>query len=127
MTIEQPATLNRFVHSDMPLTWATRRKWLGSIWPILVFNSVVMAEQVAFHAWVNDQSLLTRLPLLLVAALVPFAFVVLALEISLRLKFGAKRVLKGGAKEVYISSAKQPRIRWKHVQRWRLEPVPNEP
>lgn len=123
MRFEQPAELNRFVDSTIPLTWAVRWRSLKLVLPMLLCCSALLAEQVAFRLWLNDRNLLSELPLLVVCSLLPVVLIVAAFEALTRVAHRSKRTIKLESKRVSISPAKYNRIRWNQISAWRLEPI----
>src|SRR5436190_12218701 len=91
MQFEQPAELNRYIDATIPLTWTVRWRAVKPVLPILVCCSVLFFERVAFRLWLNDRSLVSELPLLLVCSLFPVALVLLAFEAQVRLTHRTKR------------------------------------
>jgi fatty acid desaturase len=73
MTFEQPASLNRFVAEPIPLTWASRWKFIRIFLPLLIFFSIVMLERLAFEMWKLDKFQLALLWL----ALMPSGFLLI--------------------------------------------------
>jgi len=48
MTFEQPASLDRFVADPVPLTWASRWKYIRIYLPLLAFSAICLTETVGF-------------------------------------------------------------------------------
>jgi len=126
MQFEQPAELNRYVDSSIPLTWAVRWRALKFGLPLLACGSIMLAEQVAFRLWLNDR-LSSELHLIAVCAVAPIFLIMLALELQLRIAHRTRRRLKLEAKQVSISPAKYNRVRFEKIIAWRLEPVAGRP
>ena len=80
-----------------------------------------MTEMVAFRLWLNDESLMENLPLLLGLAAMPIVLLFLVQEISLRGTHASKRVLKLGENGVFVKPAKYKSIPWQNVKRWQLQ------
>jgi hypothetical protein len=127
MQFEQPAELNRYVDPTVPLTWAVRWKAIKPVLPMLACCSVLLVEQVAFRLWLQDRSLLSELPLLVVCFLFPAPLIMVAFEAQVRLSHRAKRRINLEPKRVSINPAKYSRIAWHQITTWRLEPLPNAP
>jgi len=127
MQFEQPAELNRYVDASIPLTWRFRWQSLKPSLPILLCISVLFVEHVAFRLWLNDRSLLSELPLLLLCSLFPLVLVMLAFEAQVRIGHRMKRKLNLQPKRVLISPAKYNRIRYNQIRAWRLAPIAGAP
>ncbi|MGA2867050.1 MAG: hypothetical protein ABSF95_21450 [Verrucomicrobiota bacterium] len=127
MRIEQPAGLNKHVDPSIPLTWVFRWQELKPLLPLLVCCGIVLVEQVVFRLWLNDRSLISELPLLLVCALTPLALWMAAVEAQVRVAHRTKRTIKLEPKRLSISPAKHNRIAWNQIVAWRLEPLANAP
>jgi len=127
MQFEQPAELNKYIDTTIPLTWTVRWRAVKPVLPILVCCSVLFVERVAFQLWLNDRSLVSELPLLLVCSLFPVTLVLLAFEAQVRLTHRSKRKITLQPKRILISPAKYTRIAYKQVSRWRLEPLAGAP
>lgn len=127
MQIEQPAELNRYVDSSIPLTWAIRWEALKVVLPLLMCCSVILIEGVIFRLWLNDQSLISELPRLCIGGLAPIAVVMVALEVQVRVSHRAKRTIKLEPKRVSVSPAKYNRVAWNQIVSWRLQPLAQAP
>jgi hypothetical protein len=127
MQFEQPAELNRYVDATIPLTWPVRWRALKAIFPMLLCCSALLVEQAAFRLWLNERSLLSQLPLLVVCSLLPIFLVVAAFEARIRVTHRTKRTIRLEQKRVSISPAKYNRIPWKQIGAWQLEPIPEAP
>jgi hypothetical protein len=126
MQFEQPAELNRYVDSSIPLTWVVRWQALKFGLPLLACGSIMLAEQTAFRLWLNDR-LSSELPLVAVGAVVPIFLIMVALELQFRIAHRTRRRLKLEAKQVSINPAKYNRVRFEKTIAWRLEPVTGRP
>jgi hypothetical protein len=124
MQFEQPAGLNKYIDPTIPLTWAVRWRSLKAILPMLLCCSALLVEQVAFRLWLNDRSLLSELPLLVVCSLLPIVLIIAAFEALTRVTHRSKRTIRLEPKRVLISPAKYNRIPWKQITAWQLEPIP---
>jgi hypothetical protein len=128
MQFEQPAELNRYVDSTIPLTWSFRWKQYKLFLPVMVFCSAVMVDQLVFRLWLNDRSLISELPLICLAALFPAALFPLMIELQHTIMRRCKRTIKLEPKAVVIIPGPGKwGIAWKRVKWWRLEPVVNAP
>jgi len=123
MQFEQPAALNKYVDASIPFTWIVRWQALKLSLPVLICCSLLVVEQVLFGLWLNDRTFKSELPLLISCAFGPAVFFMLAYEVQIRIAHRTKRTLKLESKQVYISPAKYYRLAFKHILRWRLEPI----
>jgi hypothetical protein len=127
MQFEQQAELNRYVDPTIPLNWAVRWRAVKPVIPVLVCCSLLFVEQVAFRLWLNDKSLISELPLLLVCSALPIALVTGAFELQVRVRQSSKRTIRLEPKRLLISPAKHNRISWNQVRVWRLELLAGAP
>lgn len=101
MTLEQPATLNKFVAEPIPINWASRWKRIQVFLPLLVFITICMAERLGLLMWAHYR----LVPWMFSAALLPAAaLLTVALasnEIALRSQ-GRNRLLNVLEKESAI-------------------------
>ncbi|MCX7722464.1 MAG: hypothetical protein N2379_05320 [Verrucomicrobiae bacterium] len=125
MEFVQPASLNRLV--DPPLTWRKKLEVIKPLLPSIVVSGVIMAELVAFRLWAENKNILTNLPLVLLALLVPPAVCIAAIELNFHVNNWTKRRLRLGTKGIRITHAKHGNIRWEQVKRWLFAPVPDQP
>lgn len=124
MQLEQRAELNRYVDPTIPLTWVIRWRFLKAIFPLLFCCSALLVEQVGFRLWLNDRSLVSELPLLVVCFLFPIVLIAAAFETLTRIGHRSKRTIKLDSKHVSISPAKYSRLPWRQIRAWQLEPIP---
>jgi hypothetical protein len=120
---EQSPELNKYVDPTIPLTWAVRWNALNVGLPVLLISSLLMAEMLAYRLWLDDRSLLSNLHVFLGVAAVPVAFLLVVLEVTMRLSHRSKRTLKLGPKRIAISPAKYNQIRWQNIKTWQIEPL----
>jgi hypothetical protein len=124
MQFEQSPELNKYVDPTIPLTWDVRWRSLKVLLPLLLFSSAVLAEQVAFRAWLNDRNVILQLPLLVGCSLLPIALMFALFEVRTRIAHRTKRTIKLERDRVSISPAQCNRIHWKQITTWQLEPIP---
>ena len=86
MEIRQPAALNRYVDSTIPLTWEVRRRRLALVWPVSFVGGLLLLEQVAFARWVRGESLHSIVPMIPVFLLGVPGGVFLLFELVARLE-----------------------------------------
>jgi hypothetical protein len=128
MTFEQPTSLNRFVADPVPLTWASRWKYIRIFLPLLVFMTICFAERIGFLLWKHDK---LKLSFLLLAFL-PSGFLLVILlilgEIRLRGASGnAARMLNVLDNGISFRAVGRPLIRWPKVVAFWFEDIPGEP
>jgi hypothetical protein len=127
MTFEQPASLNRFVADPVPLTWASRWKFIRIFLPLLAFITICFAERVGFILWTQDAWKLSFLWLaLLPSGLLLVVFLILG-EIRLRSSQGnAARLLNVLDNGISLRAVGRPLIRWPNVVAFWFEDIPGE-
>lgn len=123
MKFDQPADLNKYVDSTIPLTWAVRWWMLKPALPLLLSCGIILMEMLLFRLWLADESLISKIPLLLLAGSFPTVLTLAVTEIETRLVHHRKRMVELRPKGISISPAGNEFIPWQNVQTWRVEPL----
>ena len=126
MTLEQPATLNRFVAERLPVNWSSRWKRIRISLPFLVFVTVCVVEQVAFAMWIHDRFEPAMFLIAFVPSIVLLVILLILTEINLRSQ-GVERVLSILEEGVSFSNAARAVLSWPKVVAFWLEDVPDAP
>ena len=128
MTFEQPASLNWFVAEPLPLTWASRWKFIRIFLPLIVFFTICLLETVSFKMWMMGGLKFSLLWLVLLPA--GFLLVIFSIlgEIRLRGSQGnADRLLNVLENGISFRAIGHPLIRWSKVVAFWFEDIPGEP
>jgi hypothetical protein len=128
MAFEQPAAFNRYLAAPMPLTWASRWKYIQFALPLVFFCAMCLLERVGIMMWMMGKF---KSSILLLVLLFPgFLLAVLSIlgEIKLRgAQQDAPRLLNLLDKGVSFYSSKRPQIRWPNIVAFWFEDIPGEP
>jgi hypothetical protein len=123
MTVEQKPELNRFVDPSIPLTWGYRWRQLKMTLPIWIFSWLCFLETALLKAWLADKLSPDFALTLLGAFLFLLFFIFGIVEVAIRIQQRSKRVMRIDDKSITVKPARNQFIRWKHISKFRFEPI----
>jgi hypothetical protein len=137
LVLEQSAEPRPETKSAEKLGWRLCWQGVKPVYPIVVAGLALLLELASFHLWLEDKLFsLEGLLRLLLAIVLPFLAVPVAIGVGVlfALLLGAllpkgeraKRRLCLEEKRIRLSPSSISALRWKHVRRCLIEPVPGQ-
>jgi hypothetical protein len=127
MTLEQPASFNRYIEEFQELTWSTRLELFKLLQPISVFMGILGLEKVGLQVWNGaEHSIWSIAALFLTPVWLPM-IVLVGNEIQLKIQRQSKRLLKVSDKGIPIGRFERPVIPWSKILAFNFEQIPNAP
>src|SRR5271166_6253795 len=127
MTIKENPDLNRFVDPSIPLTWAWRWRQIKMTLPIWVFIWVCFLEIWLFRAWLTDRLTLDFILTMIGSLFFLILFIFEIIEVKIRIRQRSKGVIQFKADKIVVRPASNQIVRWKSVEKFEFEPIPEAP